>query len=53
MFKFFSKLLDTNEKEIRRLRTLVERTNALEGDVKKYKDADFGKKTATNSETGI
>lgn len=46
MFKFFSKLLDSNEKEIRRLRTLVERINALESDVKKFKDADFAKKTA-------
>ncbi len=46
MFKFFSKLLDTNEKEIRRLRTLVERITVLEGDVKKFKDADFAKKTA-------
>ena len=46
MFKFLGKLLDTNEKEIRRLRTLVERINTLEGDVRKFKDADFVKKTA-------
>jgi len=46
MFGFLGKLLDTNEKEIRRLRTLVERINTLESDVKKLKDADFAKKTA-------
>ena len=46
MLKFFGKLFDSNEKEIKRLRTLVERITALEGDVKKLKDADFAKKTA-------
>lgn len=46
MFSFLGKLLDSNEKEIRRLRTLVERINEIEGDVKKFKDADFAQKTA-------
>lgn len=46
MFKFLSRLLDTNEKEIVRLRTIVERINAAEADIKRLKDADFVKKTA-------
>lgn len=46
MFGFLGKLLDSNEKEIRRLRNLVVRTSDLEEDVKKFKDADFAKKTA-------
>ncbi len=46
MFGFLGKLLDTNEKEIRRLRALVERINTFESDIKKFKDADFSKKTA-------
>lgn len=44
MFGFLGKLLDSNEKEIRRLRTMVERINALENDVKKLKDSDFSKR---------
>lgn len=46
MFKFLSKLLDTNQKEIVRLQTIVDRINALEPDIKKLKDKDFIKKTA-------
>ncbi len=46
MFKFLSKLLDTNEKEITRLRAIVERINAQDADVKLLKDTDFAKKTA-------
>ncbi len=46
MFKFLGKLLDSNEKEIRRLRMLVERINAREADTKKLKDGDFAKRTA-------
>lgn len=46
MFKFLGKFLDTNEKEIRRLRGLVTHINDLEESVKKFKDADFAKKTA-------
>lgn len=46
MLKFFGKLFDSNEKEINRLRTLVERITTLEEDVRRFKDADFAKKTA-------
>lgn len=46
MLKFFGKLFDSNEKEIRRLQSFVERINALEGGVKKLKDGDFAKRTA-------
>lgn len=46
MLKFFSKLLDSNEKEITKLKVLVNRINALEQDTKRLKDADFVKKTA-------
>lgn len=46
MFKFLGKLLDSNEKEIVRLKSLVERINQLEPEVKKIKDAEFAKKTA-------
>ncbi len=45
MFKFLSKLLDTNEKELRSLRAVVEKINSLENETKKLKDADFAKKT--------
>lgn len=50
MFKFLGKLLDSNEKEIRRLRTLVEGINVLEGDIKKLEDADFAKRVAEHRE---
>ncbi|MCL4200004.1 preprotein translocase subunit SecA [Patescibacteria group bacterium] len=46
MFKFLGKLLDSNEKEIGRLRALVEHINALEPEIKKTKDTGFAKKTA-------
>lgn len=46
MFKFLGKLLDNNEKEIGRLRALVEHINALEPEIKKTKDTGFAKKTA-------
>ncbi len=46
MFKFLGKLLDSNEKEIGRLRTLVTRINALEPEMKRVKAAQFVKKTA-------
>lgn len=46
MFGFLGKLLDSNEKEIRRLRSVVERINSLEADAKKLKDGDFAKRTA-------
>src|SRR3972149_4847839 len=46
MFKFLGKLLDSNEKEITRLRQTVESINALEPANKKLKDTEFAKKTA-------
>ncbi|EKD87444.1 MAG: hypothetical protein ACD_36C00079G0001, partial [uncultured bacterium] len=46
MFKFLTRLLDTNEKEVSRIRKSVERINEFEGDAKKVKTADFTKKTA-------
>lgn len=46
MFKFLSKLLDSNEKEIVKLKALVDRVNSFEPEVKLLKDADFAKKTA-------
>ena len=46
MFKFLSKLLDTNEKELAGYRTIVTRINELEVNAKKIKLTDFPKKTA-------
>ncbi|MDO8451770.1 MAG: preprotein translocase subunit SecA [bacterium] len=46
MFKFLTKILDSNEKEITKLRQIVERINAHDESMRKLKDADFPKKTA-------
>lgn len=46
MFKFLSKLLDSNEKEIQKLKALVEKITALEPEVKKLKESGLAKKTA-------
>jgi len=46
MFNFIGKLLDSNEKELSRIRKIVEQINAREPDVKRLKDSQFGKKTA-------
>jgi preprotein translocase subunit SecA len=46
MFNFLGKLLDSNEKEITRLRRIVEEINAREKDTKKIKENGFAKKTA-------
>src|SRR3989338_5477758 len=46
MFKFLSKLLYTNEKELAGYRTIVTRINELEVNAKKIKLTDFPKKTA-------
>lgn len=46
MFKFLSKLLDSNEKEIAKLWSVVSRINEREPEVKKFKEADFPQKTA-------
>jgi preprotein translocase subunit SecA len=46
VFKFVSKLLDTNEKELKRLRGVVEKINALEEETKKLTDEEMKAKTA-------
>ncbi len=46
MLNFFGKLLDSNEKEIKRLRPIVESINGLDGEMRKLKDEGFAKKTA-------
>lgn len=46
MLNFFGKLLDSNEKEVKRLRSIVERINAQDEATRKLKDSDFAKKTA-------
>lgn len=46
MLSFFSKLLDSNEREIKRLKVLVEKISHHEASMKKLKDKDFQKKTA-------
>ena len=45
MFKFISKLLDLNAKEVDRLAKVVEKINSYDLKVKKLKDSDFAKKT--------
>lgn len=44
-FNFFSKLFDSNEKEIQKLSPLIEEINGLEKSMQKLKDSDFAKKT--------
>lgn len=46
MFKFISKLFDTNQKEINNIQLVVDKINSLEGKTKKLKDKDFPEKTA-------
>jgi len=46
----FSKLLDANEKEIKRLRVIVEKINSLEDETKKLKDKDFAARSASFKE---
>lgn len=46
MLNFLGKLLDSNEKEIRRLRGIVDVINGFDTDVRKLKDSEFAKKTA-------
>ncbi|MEA3355241.1 MAG: preprotein translocase subunit SecA [Patescibacteria group bacterium] len=45
MFKFLGKILDTNQREIKKLKLLVERINELESKYKKIKKSDFKKIT--------
>ncbi len=46
MIKLFTKLFDSNKKEIDTLMRIVAHIGELEGDVKKLKDKDFAGKTA-------
>ena len=45
MFSFFSKLLDTNQKELEKLTKKVKEITDLEAGYKKFKVKDFAKKT--------
>lgn len=44
MLRFLGKLFDSNEKEIARLRMIVDRITALEPRVRTYKDSEFPKR---------
>ncbi|MEK7129444.1 MAG: preprotein translocase subunit SecA, partial [Patescibacteria group bacterium] len=46
MLKFLGRLLDSNEKELKRLRASAEAINQQEEDVRKLKEGGFAKKTA-------
>jgi len=45
MFKFLGGLVDSNEKEVKRLQPLVDRTNELEPEFEKLSDAELRAKT--------
>jgi len=45
MFNFLKKLFDYNEKEIRRIKKIVEQINSLEDKARVLKDEDFPKET--------
>ena len=45
MVKFFSKLIDSNEKELKRLQPYVDRVNELESEYEKLSDTDLRAKT--------
>lgn len=46
MFKFLGKLIDSNEKEINRLRAIVAKVNSYDEEMRKLRDSAFPKKTA-------
>ena len=46
MFKFLSKIFDTNIKELKRLELVVDKINKLEPEFKKLKKKDFSAKTS-------
>ena len=46
MFKFLTKFLDANEKELNRVRPIVAKINLLEEETRKLKDGQFKEKTA-------
>ena len=45
MFRFLTRFLDSNEKQISKLQAAVDRINSLEPEMGKLKDKDFTKKT--------
>ncbi len=45
VLNFFSKLFDSNEKEIEKLRPIITEIGSFESKMQKLKDADFAKKT--------
>lgn len=45
MFNVFSRLFDTNERELKRLRRIVEQINSLEEEIKKLRNEEFAGKT--------
>lgn len=45
MLNFISKFLDSNEKEIKKSRLVVEQINSLEKKIEKLSDEDFPKET--------
>ena len=45
MLNFITKVFDSNEKEIKKIRLVVEKINSLEKKVQKLKDEDFPKET--------
>ena len=45
MFKWLGSLLDSNEKELKRLQPIVDKINGLEPDLQKLSDAQLGAKT--------
>ncbi len=46
MFNFLGKILNSNEKDAKKLQPVVDQVNSLEKEVQKLKDKDFAKKTA-------
>ncbi len=46
MFKFLSKVIDSNEQTVKRYQKIVEKINAYEEDIKKLSDAELQEKTA-------
>ncbi|MBI3379728.1 preprotein translocase subunit SecA [Candidatus Gottesmanbacteria bacterium] len=46
MFKFLSKFLDSNEKELNRMRPIIEQINGQEQEMAKLKNEEFAEKTA-------
>ena len=45
MLNIFSRFLDLNQREVDRLKKIVEKINAFEKKYKKFKDVDFKKET--------